>query len=322
MSVKYYGIEEHELFNFGKKRQSMNNYIRYMLDRTQGIFRYNNLPDTLPEREIELMLQLFGYIGVTEVDGNIYAFRGGLGGEPDVYYRPTIFTVANPALNYSANLKIDEECVIIRNDATMSGLLPMFRRYASLLVEDDISQRMSVINKRAQKLISAMDDRTKESAEIFIDKLENGNLAVIADNSFLDGLRVNEYDKATQGLTELIEIRNYHLASWYNEIGISANLNMKREAINTSEAEINQPSLLPLIDNMLSCRREGLDKVNKMFGLEITVELAGSWKQEEILMEQALEKTKAEIEEIETGLEQIEEPEEPEEPEEIEEQEE
>ena len=312
MSIKYYGLEEHELFNFGQKNHAMRHYIRYMLDRTQGIFEYENLPESLPAREMELMLQCFGYIGVAKVNNEIYAFRGGLGGEPDVYYRPTIFTVANPALNYSANLKIDEECIIIRNDATFSGFMPMFRRFASLLVEDDISQRMAVINKRTQKLISAMDDRTKESAEIFLNKLETGNLAVVADNSFLDGLRVNEYDKAQQGLTELIEMRNYHLASWFNAIGINANLNMKREAINSAEAQLNDKSLLPLIDNMLACRIEGFNKVNNMFNLDISVSLAGSWKEEAQAMETAVEQMIAEVEQIEeaTSPEEIEESEE------------
>ena len=54
---------------------------------------------------------------------------------------------------------------------------------------------------------------------------------------------------------------------------------MKREAINEAEAALSEDILYPLIDDMLVQRQIGLEKVNKMYGTNITVELSSVWKQ-------------------------------------------
>jgi hypothetical protein len=57
---------------------------------------------------------------------------------------------------------------------------------------------------------------------------------------------------------------------------------MKREAINANEAQMNEDSLLPLIDDMIQCRKEGLEQVKEMFGVDIGVEFASSWEDNRI----------------------------------------
>ena len=54
---------------------------------------------------------------------------------------------------------------------------------------------------------------------------------------------------------------------------------MKRESINSSEAQMGQDSLRPLIDDMLHERKNAYDKINKMFGLNITCEFHTPWLQ-------------------------------------------
>ena len=258
-------------------------HILYMLNRTQAMFDYKNLPDTIPQRNLEIMLQLNGNVFFTEVNGQYYVFTGGLGGEPDVYYEPTIYTVANPALNFSKNLKIGEEGVLIRSDSFGVGLLHMFRLYAALQAENDITMRIADINARIPFLISATDDRTKKSADKFIQDIENGKLSTISDNPFFDGLKVNP--TAASGnmrLTDLIEYQQYIKASWFNELGINANYNMKREAISPGESQLNDDALLPLIDDMLEMRRVGLEEVNKLYNLDIQVTLSSSWLKEQL----------------------------------------
>ena len=70
----------------------------------------------------------------------------------------------------------------------------------------------------------------------------------------------------------------YQKASWYNDLGLSANYNMKREALNSSETVIDNDILLPLIDDMLKCRKAGAEKVNAMYDTDIRVELSSSWE--------------------------------------------
>ena len=79
-------------------------------------------------------------------------------------------------------------------------------------------------------------------------------------------------------LGDLIEQEQYLKASWYNELGLNANYNMKREALNSAESTINNDILFPLIDEMLKQRQIACEQINALFGTDISVELDSSWK--------------------------------------------
>lgn len=266
------------LYDFNDKERCQRNYIMYMLNRTQRLFEYKGLPDTIPQRMLEFMLQINGFACFAKHNGKLYAFYGGLGGEPDEYYRPTTCVVSNPALKFSDTFKIRENCVIVRNDSFLYGLIPLFSRYATAMVENDISFRMASINSRIEMLLSAPDDATKKAAEKFLDDLADGKLGVIAENAFLDGIKAQEVGRTMRTFTDLIEYQQYLKASWFNEIGLNANYNMKREKLSTTESQMNNDALLPLVEDMLENRRQCIEEVNEMFGTEISVDFASSWE--------------------------------------------
>ena len=278
------GTRNEWIFNvarFGLSKDKLyQQYIQYMLDRTQRMFKYSGLPDTIPQRELELLLQVNGTATFGKDDnGDLYAFRGGLGGVPDAYYRPTISVVANPYLKLNKEYKIGEDCEIVINDSMWGGLIPMFSKYANQLVECDITLRMALINARVPSLIVADSDISKKDAENYIMKIEKGELGIIASDGFFEGIKTSEYGvRSYSAIKDTIEAIQYLKSAWFNELGLNANYNMKREAINDAEAGMNEDSLLPLVDDMLECRKIGLEKVNKMFGTNITVELDSSWR--------------------------------------------
>lgn len=274
------------------KRMLADSYIRYMLCRTQRIFEYKNLPETIPQRELEMLIQCHRFVIFTKDDksGKYYVFFGGLGGQPNPYYQPTIGIVANPYLRLNKTITLEDYVndkptgVVIWNDSAHIGLLPMFERNASMLAETDISIRIALINSRIPAFFKASDDATKESIELMLSKIEDGELAVIGTEEMVLGEKEKPLTEAFNSqqsvgtLKELIELKQYLLGSWYNELGLNANFNMKREAINESEADLNEDALLPLIDDMLESRKRGVEEVNKLFGLNIEVDLTSSWK--------------------------------------------
>ena len=71
----------------------------------------------------------------------------------------------------------------------------------------------------------------------------------------------------------LIEAKQYIIAQFLQEIGISANYNMKRERLNTAEVEMNNGALDINIFNMIKNRQEGAALVNEKWGTNIEVEL-------------------------------------------------
>ena len=295
----YFGDRFGKLVDFSDKSTSAMQYVSYMLNRTQSMFRYTGLPDSLPKRNLELMLQTNGFVvipipeKVPVLNGKLYAFAEGasLGGERDVYYMPTICNIASPALNWNASLKIGDECVVIPNDSLYIGLLPMFSRYASMLAENDLTIRIADINARIIDLLSAPDDRTRKSAEQYLKDVEDGKLGVIADNAFLEGIKSQPYASSgsNNNITQLIELHQYLKAGWYNDIGRNANYNMKRESINSDEAQLNDDALLPLALDMLNMRKIGFDIVNRLCGYNIGVELNSSWKVRQEEQDQTLD---------------------------------
>ena len=168
------------------KDKMLQHLIFQMLNKTVKIFKYNGLPDTIKTKDLETQLQVGGYNIWKEVDGKLYTFRGGLGGEPNPYYLPTIATVANPALKYTANLKIDDECVVMLNDFYYQGLMPLFNKYGNLLVEAETSLKFAIINARVPALIQADNDNTYQSAIEFFDKVVKGKeYGIISNNGFV-----------------------------------------------------------------------------------------------------------------------------------------
>lgn len=269
-----------------------------MLNKTTKIFRYDNLPDTIEEKDLETLLQVNGFAIWHKVDDKLYVFTGGLGGEPNVYYLPTIATVANPALNYSKNLKIGEECVVMQNDYYYQGLMPLFNKYGNLLVEAELSLKYAILNARIPALIQADNENSLRSAQDFIQKVIDGkDYGIISNKEFFDGVRTQDFHKSSS-IKDLIEAIQYIKGSWYNEIGLNAAFNMKREAINEAEATLNEDILYPTLDTMLECRRIALEKVNEMYGTNITVDFDSVWKQNREQESLALEMEEAEIESL------------------------
>ena len=290
---------------FGKCKNILNDkealqkqIISQMLNKTITIFKYGNLPETITDKDIEIITQVNGYSVWKEVDGKLYVFYAGLGGEPNPYYLPTLAIVANPALRYNASLKIDEECVVMLNDYLYTGLMPLFNKYGSLLIEADISLKYAIINARVPALLQSDNDNTYKSAQEFFSKIEKGDgYGIIASKEFFEGIKSQDFYKQPY-IKDLIESIQYIKASWYNEIGLNSQFNMKREAINSAESRLNDDILHPTIDVMLQCRKKAVEKINKMFGTNITVELNSVWEQNKIEEDLLLQYQKAEVDNL------------------------
>ena len=287
------------------KGLSIRQYVSYMLARTTEMFEWEGLPETIPGYMLERYLQTHGAVTVCEAEpkdpqyrlgatkSGIYAFRAVFTDFPDIYLRPTGCIVANPALEQSLNLTIGKDCEIIKNDSYCIGLLPMHYRYAEQLAENDISIRSAQINSRIRTVIAAGTDREKESAEEYLKQIEAGEIGLIAENPFLEGVKVHQAGSAPpNAIIQFIELQQYLKASWFNEIGLNTNFNMKREYLSSEEIAANTDVLLPLVDDMLHNRQSACERINEMFGLNIFVHKNSAW-------ENKMRESQAEIENME-----------------------
>ena len=270
------------LYDFKNKDKALFNLISEMLKITLDMFKWEGLPSTIPERELELLLQLRGSCIVASHNSNLYALGGNLSGECDAYYIPKYYIVANPWLKLEKTFERDVDCIFGTKDRMWTGLTPMMERYATQSLETDISLSIANIQERLHALVRCADDSEKVAFETLLSRLEKGDLAsaIVSDEwAMNDGIGVMPFaGDSHKTITELIELRQYIKASWFNELGLQANYNMKREAINSTEGQLNEDGLVPLVADMLECRQIFAEGINDMFGTDISVELSGAWK--------------------------------------------
>lgn len=303
--MKMNSINSRNEWLFGKSTQKLNkeeiqkNLISRMLMRTIKMFKYEGLPDTIPSKDLELILQTKGSVIIGKAnDGNLYAFAGGLGGEPNPYYLPTIAVVANPALKLNKQWKIGDECVVGLNDYLYEGVLPTYNKYSSLLAESEISLRYAIINTRIPNIVQADNDSTAKSAELFFEKIYSGeDTGVVTTKDFFEGVKTLEYSK-NNPITSIIEATQYIRSSWYAEIGLRTAYNMKREVVTEAEITMGDDILPPMVDMMLECRQKMVNEVNAMYGTNITVQLDSVWADNDKEADIALKLMESEIAQI------------------------
>lgn len=276
------------------KQQSSKYYFEYFLARTKRMFQYKNLPDTIEASMLERYLQVNGVCCITEHEGSLYAFNGSLGGAQDVYYRPTLFVVSNPHFGdtFSKEIVISSQLsdfnkqptdsqpgVLMRNDSEWIGLSPLIARYSVMLAENLLTIRSADVMLRIIALITASSDKSYKSAVAYLNKLEKGEFGAISDDSFSENQINMQSPPSNNGsyLTQFIELHQYLIGSFFNELGLRANYNMKREAIGEGESSMDEDAILPLCDDMLLARKQDIQKVNEMYGTNISVEYSSAW---------------------------------------------
>lgn len=259
------------------KEKALSHFVLAMLNKTNNIFQYTGLPKTIPSKFLELYLQTGGNCFVTEVNNELYAFQGGLGGEPDEYYQPTIYTIANPYLRFNKSCKIGEDGVLCRNDTMMVGLRPVLLKYGTLIVENLISFRMAAINTRIQTIIDAADDTAYESAMKYMDDIEKGKLSAISSDDLFSKIHVNPASVHDNCIIQLIELNQYLLSQLYSEIGIADNYNMKRERLTEAEADMIKDKPAISLENMFEERCLFCDAINNKYGTNIKVNINERW---------------------------------------------
>lgn len=300
----FVGCKDNSIFD--DKNKIIQDYLCLFFTRTNTMFEYDGLPETIPKEDYQLIKQTFGSATITKVNDKMYAFYGGLGGVLNEYYHPTDSVVANPYLKFDKTLKIGIDCVVIKNDLFYRGIYNINRKYAELLTECDFSIRKCLLNIRVDNVITSSDDSTDASIKNFFDAVKKGDFSYITTKRFMDEDLIKIHNVASQSanpLKDLMEIRNYIESCWWMEFGLNANSNMKREAINENEINADDKTMIPLIKQFYDCEKKGWDEVNKMYNLNVKVRLSDVWqkmydevvKDEEVVKE-SQEEVKEEVE--------------------------
>lgn len=281
-------------------------YFKWLLNKLNQIFRWNNLPETVDETFLNNMLFLNGNVCWTDkLKDQLTVYYGNPGGNPDRYYMPTLFTIANPIMG-SSNVIIenDAEGIMMFNSKgdkfftympSTGGLFELIHQTATLLADNIVSINTAQINGRVQAIVTAGNNILRNSAEVYMKQLYAGKPYTVLDENLVADIKVNPLSGSNNSNTiaQLIELHQYIIAQFFNSVGIKTNPVNKKERLITDEINSVDNYLAVSLNEMLNAREDAVNRINAKYGTNITVELSDELKP---VVEDATEPVKEEQE--------------------------
>ena len=254
-------------------------FYKWLVSKTASCFYIDGLTETLDDYYIKTNLLIDGDVCITDFNGGaLYAVCGAPGGEPSEYYKPTLYTVANPVLG-SKIVHDGVDGVIIYNtpiDAYLpGGINGLIVQTATLLADNIVSVNCCQINSRVTAINTADSEAQALAAESVLKSIYAGNPYKIVRSDIIDKIRVNPITQTGAGniLSELIELHNYIISNYFQAIGIRANNMRKKAHMLQDEIDLQNSYLQISVYEIMSSWQKGFDKVNELYGTDIHVRL-------------------------------------------------
>ena len=265
MSRRYNQFNESAIGNM----TTYHDYFDRLTELAISMFKWDNVPDTIDTRFLELTLFMNGncVFFKDEVIGYL-ALACASNGQFDVYRIPTRRR-AYASNGYQKQLTKDDS-VIIYNNMLHTNQVALIKRYAKMLYELD---RIIMTNAKAQKtpiLIQGSEPQRLTLKNLYMQY--DGNQPFIFGDKNLD---INSL-KAINTEAPFVADKLYQLKTqMWNEVltvlGIS-NLNIqKKERLVTDEAIRSNGGTIASRYSRLESRRYAVEQINRMFGLNIEV---------------------------------------------------
>ena len=267
-------------------------YFKTLTNKVCNLIQFEDLTDHIDEEYLKEQLVLTGRVCFTEFNNHLYACKGNPGGEPNAYYLPTLFVIANPVLG--------SKDVVVRNKdgstdvSSLTGILvglshadlelegdihgglyDLIYTYSGLLADNLVSLNCAQINSRVQVAFIGDTEALANTAEKVLKDLYNGTPYKVLSQDILNKLTVNPVTSSGANTTimSLIEAHAQIISDFYSELGISYNSNRKREYVSSTENSMDTGSLNLNIDTIINSIKDGIDQVNELFGTDIKVHL-------------------------------------------------
>ena len=257
-------------------KKQINKAVRdYLFATAMTMFRYEGLPDNVKAEDLERMLLENGELIFTKWKGEFYIFQFTGAGKQNYLGEWNSYQVNNPYINCN-QVFTSKDAVKVKNTDNSVSLAGMLDMYSELLSESYITLNMSDVNARLNFLISAGDSATKASAELFLKQVYDGKQGIIGSQPLLDSLSVNPLADH-RDFQSVIELNKFYYSDFFQKIGLTNLYNNIHDRISATETEFTATSIYPFVDNMMKNREKAVEKINELFGLDVTVEFTSSW---------------------------------------------
>lgn len=245
-------------------------YLSRLMELSISMFEWKNLPSTVDPRYIELRLFKTGSVVFFKDDvlGELCLDciqQGNL----DVYGNPITRRAYSCYNNYQKVLD-DKDSVIIWNNYLRTSSVTDIQLYAKRLWDLD---RSVDVNAKAQKtpILIQCNEKQRLSMKNLYMQYDGNTPVIFADNNIdINGVKVIN-TQAPYVADKLYQLKNQIWNEALTYLGIS-NLNInKSERLITDEVLRSQGSTISSRYSRLESRRQAVEKINEMFGLNIEV---------------------------------------------------
>lgn len=255
----------------------VNYHARYLFKKILSAYEFKGLPDDWAENYFKYILFGYGFICVFDSERyGVIPQECGLTGF-NVFYQPTEATIANPLLPSFKQLKIDQECALIKIQPDYNGVIDIVTTYADLLSLSLETAGINLLNSKTSYVFFAKDKAMAETFKKMYDRLASGEPMQVISDKLKDDQGEPNWDIWTQNvgqnyITDRLLNDYKTIKDQFNTlIGIPNANTQKRERMISNEVEANDIDTQALALLWLDTMQQGIDKVNKMYDLNITV---------------------------------------------------
>lgn len=268
-----------------KNNMTFMQYYNRLVELSIAMFEWKNLPDTVDPRYLELKLFTEGQAVFfkDEVLDVYLALGNGGASDLSIYGIPNKRRAIGANGSYTKDLDYKDSVLIYNNLIHTNSVLDV-EMFAKRLYEFD---RAIDVNVRAQKTPILI--RTKDSQRLTLENVYmqyDGNKPVIfaTENFDPDAVSVLKTD-APFVSDKLYQLKTQYWNEALTYLGIS-NINItKKERLITDEVTRNQGGTVASRYSRLESRRMACRQINKMFGLNVSVDYREDLQIEESVLE-------------------------------------
>lgn len=258
-------------------------FFRYLFMELMSKFKFT-IPEHWAMNYFRGILFGRGFISVVKTDkyGVICQDCGLMG--YNVFYQPTNAVISNPLLTGILQPRIGKECAIIKIKDDYTGILDLLAYYADHMALITESAEMNIANSKVAFMFSAKNRAGAESMKKVLDQIMSGNVGVFYDEKLRrdrNGQSETPYDVFNQNVKniyiagDLIDLLRRYKEMFFNDVGINSVNTTKKERLITDEANANNEERMSKIQLMIENIRTGMNEANKIFGINLSVELTG-----------------------------------------------
>lgn len=234
-------------------------------------FKWSGLPDTIEERHIERVLFDEGKVFFfKDKENGLLCLPCGEGRGVNVYGDPLKYHVTG--FGYNKEIPAAEGVLIENNKLRMPTRSAIYY-FVNQLFEVIRTRDVNIKTLKAPFIVTCDDKRVLTLKKAFED-IENNNYVIYGDKDYNIAEAINVFQTGVKCLTaELTDVYHDIMNEALTYLGINNANTDKKERLITSEAESNNQFIDSCAEMFLEARQRAADRINELFGLNISVEL-------------------------------------------------